>query len=220
MNVRALPHKELRPEWVILAAGDFPQGELPRSLLLRAERVVCCDSAAEELMALGVTPWAVVGDLDSLSEPLREALADRLHHVPEQDHNDLWKSLDYVVSCGASEVVVLGGFGRREDHSIGNVMLLAARAEELQITMIAEQGVFDFITAPTRFESVSGGVVSLFALSPAATIEVSGLRYAPPAGRLTALWQGVSNEALGEEFEVRTESPTIVYRKFADDEER
>ena len=179
MNVRALPHKELRPEWVILAAGDFPLGELPRSLLLGAERVVCCDSAAEELMTLGVTPWAVVGDLDSLSEPLREALADRLHHVPEQDHNDLWKSLDYVVAQGAQEVIVLGGFGRREDHSIGNVMLLAARAEKLQITMIAEQGVFDFIAAPTRFESVSGGVVSLFALGSLHLQSQSTLQHLP-----------------------------------------
>lgn len=218
MRVCPLTHKDDRPEWVILAAGDFPKGELPRSLLQSAERVVCCDSSAGELLAFGIEPWAVVGDLDSLSPYLRDRFADRLHHIPEQDHNDLWKALDFVKEQGAEEVVVLGGFGRREDHSIGNVMLLAARANELKISMVAENGEFSFIAEPTRFEGRSGGAVSLFALNPMADIEVRGLRYAPPANRLAALWQGVSNEATGEEFEVLTWSPTIVYRKFSDNE--
>lgn len=218
MRVCPLTHKDNRPEWVILAAGDFPKGELPRSLLQNAERIVCCDSSAEELLAFGIEPWAVVGDLDSLSPYLRERFADRLYHIPEQEHNDLWKALDYVKGQGAEEVVVLGGFGRREDHSIGNVMLLAVRAAGLNISMVAEDGEFSFIDEPTRFESRKGGAVSLFALNPMAEIEVRGLRYAPPSNRLAALWQGVSNEALGEEFDVLTSSPTIVYRKFADNE--
>lgn len=220
MRVCPLTHKDNCPEWVILAAGDFPKGELPRSLLQSAERVVCCDSSAGELLAFGMEPWAVVGDLDSLSPYLRERFADKLHHVPEQEHNDLWKALDFVKGQGAEEVVVLGGFGRREDHSIGNIMLLASRATELRISMVAEEGEFSFISEPTCFESREGSAVSLFALNPMADIEVRGLRYSPPSNRLAALWQGVSNEATSEEFDVLTLSPTIVYRKFQDNEQR
>ncbi len=200
----------------MLAAGDFPTGEVARALLFGGGRVVCCDGAAEEFVARGGVPYAVVGDLDSLSPQLRSCLSDRLCHRPDQNHNDLWKALDFVVAEGGRSVIVVGAFGRREDHSIGNLMLLAERSAQLDITMVGDRGVFDFISSVTSFESRCGEQVSLFTLSPSTTITVRGLRYDPPAGHLSALWQGVSNEALGEEFEVVTDGPTIVYRHLSD----
>jgi hypothetical protein len=54
----------------------------------------------------------------------------------------------------------------------------------------------------------------LFTLSPSTEISTDGLRYEPPQNHLTAMWQGVSNESLGEQFTIRTNGPTIVYRLF------
>ena len=202
-------------ECVILAAGDFPSEGVARSVLDGARHIVCCDSAAEELLALGRMPDAVVGDLDSLSEAAAEALADRLHRVPDQNTNDLWKALTYAIERDFNEITVLGAFGKREDHTIGNVMLLAARLREAKLQMVGDRGVFDFIDEPGTFESFAGQQVSLFTLDPTTEIEVHGLRYAPPQNRLAAMWQGVSNEALAEEFEVVTHGTTIVYRLLA-----
>ena len=209
-----LPKKTDRPAVVILAAGDFPHGEVARALLTEAHKVICCDGAAEEYCATGAIPAAVVGDFDSLSEQLRTQLADRLHHRPDQDVNDLWKALTLAIERGAREVTVLGAFGRREDHSIGNLMLCAARMNEVDIHVVGDRGTFEFIDRDSRFESFAGQQVSLFTLSPATEISTLGLRYEPPQNRLAAMWQGVSNESLGGEFTIRTNGPTIVYRKF------
>lgn len=209
-----LPKTPDRPAVVILAAGDFPHGEVARALLTEACEVICCDGAAEEYCATGAIPAAVVGDFDSLSEQLRTQLADRLHHRPDQDVNDLWKALTLTIECGAREVTVLGAFGRREDHSIGNLMLCAARMNEVDIHVVGDRGTFEFIDRDSRFESFAGQQVSLFTLSPATEISTLGLRYEPPQNRLAAMWQGVSNESLGGEFTICTNGPTIVYRKF------
>lgn len=209
-----LPKTTDRPAVVILAAGDFPHGEVARALLTEAHEVICCDGAAEEYCATGAIPAAVVGDFDSLSEQLRTQLADRLHHRPDQDVNDLWKALTLAIERGAREVTVLGAFGRREDHSIGNLMLCAARMNEVDIHVVGDRGTFEFIDRDSRFESFAGQQVSLFTLSPATEISTLGLRYEPPQNRLAAMWQGVSNESLGDEFTIRTNGPTIVYRKF------
>lgn len=201
-------------ECVILAAGDFPEQGVARAVLERSEYVICCDSAAEELLQMGRMPDAVVGDLDSLSERVREKLADRLHHVPDQNTNDLWKAVSYAVERGFERVTVLGGFGRREDHSIGNVMLLAARAAELEIRMIASHGEFDFVCEDAQFESWVGQQVSLFTPSAATHISVDGLLYEPPECRLPGLWYGVSNQSCAEIFTIHTDGPTVVYRIF------
>lgn len=214
MKRHALPKSTDRPDVVILAAGDFPHGQVAHALLVGAREVICCDGAAEEFCATGAEPVAVVGDFDSLSEELRTRLADRLHHRPDQDVNDLWKALTLAIERGARRVTVLGAFGRREDHSIGNLMLCAARMNEVEIQMVGDRGVFSFIDNDSTFESFVGEQVSLFTLSPTTEISTIGLRYEPPQNRLSAMWQGVSNESLGAEFTIRTNAPTIVYRLF------
>lgn len=214
MQHHALPKSTDRPDVVILAAGDFPHGQVAHALLVGAREVICCDGAAEEFCATGAEPVAVVGDFDSLSEELRTRLADRLHHRPDQDVNDLWKALTLAIERGARRVTVLGAFGRREDHSIGNLMLCAARVNEVEIQMVGDRGVFSFIDSDSTFESFVGEQVSLFTLSPSTEISTIGLRYEPPQNRLSAMWQGVSNESLGAEFTIRTNAPTIVYRLF------
>ena len=214
MKRHALPKSTDRPDVVILAAGDFPHGQVAHALLVGAREVICCDGAAEEFCATGAEPVAVVGDFDSLSEELRIRLADRLHHRPDQDVNDLWKALTLAIERGARRVTVLGAFGRREDHSIGNLMLCAARMNEVEIQVVGDRGVFSFIDSDSTFESFAGQQVSLFTLSPSTEISTIGLRYEPPQNRLSAMWQGVSNESLGAEFTIRTNAPTIVYRLF------
>lgn len=209
-----LPDCANRPECVVLAAGDFPSGEVACALLKGAEQVICCDSAAEEFCAWGGVPTAIVGDMDSLTESLRERFAERLIVRPDQNTNDLWKAVTYAIEQGFRRITVLGAFGKREDHTLGNMMLLAARLREAELQMVGDRGVFNFIDKPSLFESFAGQQVSLFALNSTAEISVQGLRYEPPQNRLVAMWQGVSNESLGDEFSVITNAPTIVYRLF------
>ena len=209
-----LPAINENPSCVILAAGEFPHSALTMALLERAGCVICCDSAADEFCKRDGIPAAIVGDMDSLPETLRERFAERLVVRPEQDVNDLWKALSYAIEQGFHDITVLGAFGRREDHSIGNIMLLAARLHEARLRVVGEYGIFDFIDKPTQFESFIGQQVSLFTLDPTTEISVRGLRYDPPQDHLKAMWQGVSNESIEENFEIHTNRTTIVYRLF------
>ena len=82
---------------VILANGDFPNHPIPLGLLRDAVRIVCCDGAAAKLQAFGLMPTRIVGDLDSLTEELRQKYADRIAPVSEQSTNDLAKAFRFCV---------------------------------------------------------------------------------------------------------------------------
>jgi len=82
-----------RYKCVVVANGLFPTGQQALELLRQAEFVVACDGAVIGLEN-GRLPDAVVGDLDSLPEPVRNRYSDRIHRVKDQETNDLTKAVN------------------------------------------------------------------------------------------------------------------------------
>ncbi len=106
---------------VVVANGRFPQTALPLHLLHQASVVIACDGAVEALDKAGITPTAIVGDLDSIPSRFREQYADRIHIVEDQEINDLTKSVRFAHRSGQQEILILGATGLREDHTLGNI---------------------------------------------------------------------------------------------------
>ena len=129
-----------RYKCVVVANGLFPTGQQALELLRQAEFVVACDGAVIGLEN-GRLPDAVVGDLDSLPEPVRNRYSDRIHRVKDQETNDLTKAVNYVKTLGFREVLILGATGRREDHTLGNISLLAQYVTEFErVEMVSDFG--------------------------------------------------------------------------------
>ena len=193
-----------RYKCVVVANGLFPTGQQALELLRQAEFVVACDGA-------------VIG-LDSLPEPVRNRYSDRIHRVKDQETNDLTKAVNYVKTLGFREVLILGATGRREDHTLGNISLLAQYVTEFErVEMVSDFGWFTPLYRTTTLDSEPGQQVSLFSLYPNGRISVSGLRYPIEKRRLLYWWEATLNEATGKEFTVILEEDArvLVYRTFS-----
>ncbi len=200
---------------VILANGDFPSHPLPLRALQQSARIICCDGAVCKLQRIGLEPVAVVGDFDSLPDAARSSFAGRLVHDPGQDDNDLSKAFRYCLGQGWQSLVILGATGLREDHTLGNVSLLADFAVEADVAMLTDTGIFTPMRASGRLATVAGQPVSIFSMVPQATISSRGLRYPLKELRLTRWWQATLNEATGEGVELSfSGGPLLVYRAY------
>ena len=209
-----LPTESDRPTVVILADGDYPTGRVAAALLRNARRVVCCDGAAARFLAEGGEPWAIAGDGDSLPAALAERYAPILRREAEQDTNDLSKAVRFSLNEGERRLVILGATGRREDHTLGNISLLADyMAAGAEVRMVTDYGVFDPIAGEAVFESRAGQQISIFTPDPATAISGEGLKYPLPP-HLKNWWCGTLNEATGAEFTLRIAGCGIVYRLF------
>ena len=205
---------------IIIANGAFPQSQRVLDLLGRADHVVCCDGAFEKYyswcrQSVGCQRQVVVvGDGDSLQRGLvyeaRLAGMEVSHIiVSEQESNDLSKAVHYIVNQmdmdAGVQIDILGATGFREDHTLGNISLLAYYATEfpsIAFRMISDYGVFQPAVGQRRFVSHKGQQVSLFSFTPTVPVSVVGLRYPIENRCLTWLWEGTLNESLGDEFEV------------------
>ena len=207
----------LRADAVILAAGDFPTHPIPLGMLTKAAgRIICCDGAADRLLAAGFMPMAVVGDGDSISPEARERLSDRLHIESEQETNDLSKAVRYAVRQGMHRLLILGATGRREDHTLGNISLLADyQARGLDVEMWTDYGIFTPATGCQTFASRAGQQVSVFCLDDA-PLTLRDVRWPLEGRRITRWWQATLNEALTDTFRIETRGRIIVFRTYAD----
>ena len=210
--------KASNPSIVILAAGDFPQAEAPLRALHEADVRICCDSAAEALVAHGLEPDFIVGDLDSLTPAFQERYAGILTRIAEQDDNDLTKAFHLALTLDPSRITVVGATGRREDHTLGNVSLLLdyAREAACPVEMLTDYGRFTAIFDTATLPAVPGRQVSIFAFDNSLKITSAGLKYPTDAVVFDTLWKATLNEALSDAFTLTLSHPSGVLLFFAD----
>jgi thiamine pyrophosphokinase len=196
----------------ILADGEFPFHPASRALLRRASRIVCCDGAVVKLTKAGFEPAFVIGDLDSLPAALRKRWADRVIRDPGQADNDLSKAFRFCLSRGWTELALLGATGLREDHTLGNISLLADFAARARVRMVTNYGEFVPLLKSGRIPCRPGQAVSVFSLDPRDPVSSRGLQYPLKELKLSRWWQASLNVAEGRSFEIRFKrGPVVVY---------
>lgn len=202
---------------IILADGKFPEHKIPLGHLSDAEHIICCDGSAENLLEKGIEPEAIVGDLDSLSDDTISRFCDRLFMDTDQETNDLTKAVHWCSKKGYNDIVILGATGRREDHTIGNISLLAEYARFVRIKMVTDTGTFIPLLKSCEIESYPRQQVSIFCADPETKITSAGLKYKLQDMKLGNWWRATLNEAEGYSFRISfTGGPVLVYLAFGD----
>lgn len=198
---------------VILANGSYPTSDIALSVLGRGSFLCCCDRAGLTAVKHGLKPDAIVGDGDSLPLSAQEELANIFHQVDEQDYNDLTKATRFVLSKGFKSIVYLGATGKREDHTIANISLLATYRHEMGVKpiMATDYGWFSAHEGNHVFEAFPRQQVSIFNFG-CHKLRSRGLKWdAYPYGMA---WQGTLNEAMGTSFEIDADGLYIIYQTY------
>ena len=175
---------------VIVAAGDFPTKPYPLYLLQAADIIVCCDGAfakylrrMKRIFGGERLPDVVIGDMDSLSKPLRLAYAERIVHETEQEHNDQTKAVRYILGHypDIAEIHILGATGLRADHTIGNLSLLMEYprlfADLPAIDIVSDYGTAFAILDSTELHVGAGRRISIFSPDNSLQIRSEGLEW-------------------------------------------
>ena len=168
-----------------------------KRLVSLAPHIVAADGGADIALSHGITPSAVIGDFDSISESAKDKLPkDVQFRIEEQNSTDFDKCLRNI---DAPLVICIGFTGLRADHHLAGLNTLVRHPERPCILLDRNNIVF---LAPPKitFSLVRGTPVSLF---PMGSVEgfskglrwpIAGINFAPD-GRI-----GTSNEATGDVF--------------------
>ena len=197
---------------VILCNGAFPAEAYPLYLLDSAEGVVVCDGALEKLLAhnAAAVPLVILGDMDSLSQPLQKQFSSLIFHETEQDYNDLTKAMRWVLRehPEVQEITILGATGLREDHTVGNLGLLMEftrlfNLDGRNVQMVSDYGTAFAITDSCELHLGEGRRLSLFSADNTLRISSEGLQWPTDGVVFDAWWKATLN---------RTVAPVVTFR--------
>jgi thiamine pyrophosphokinase len=200
---------------IILADGRFPEHEIPIGYLKSAERIICCDGSAEQLLKAGFIPEAIVGDMDSLKKGTAKRFSDRIYRDKSQETNDLTKAVKWCVRRKFNEIIILGATGKREDHTVGNISLLAEYVKDAEVVMVTDTGIFRPFLESCKVASYPGQQVSIFSINPENEITSKGLKFPLKNMKIVNWWVATLNEAVGKSFSLEfSGGPVLVYLEF------
>ena len=170
-----------------LVAGDRPLPAIVEDLANDA-LVIGADGGGERLLAAGIEPDVVVGDLDSLSAVAQKQFSDRLVRDSAPDSSDLEKAVAWARTEGADDIVVIGWSGGRLDHTLAALALAfeGAQLHDDRFLVTAVAGSAEITAQP-------GTLFSLMAL-PEAVVSVNGARWNLEQEPLTMGARGLHNE--------------------------
>ena len=190
---------------VTLAGGaPLKADDLTRARML-APHIVAADGGADALSAMGVTPDAGIGDMESLLGTLHPDV--RVLRVAEQETTDFEKCL---IHMNAPFYLGVGFLGGRLDHTLA-VLHGLVRHRGGPVVLIGEVDVVFAAPRAWSMEMAAGARVSFFPVMPCRGVASTGLRWPIDGLHLAAGTQiGTSNEARGGRVSAYFEGPGIV----------
>lgn len=205
MQERATPPTILTFDGLlVIVGGGTVDHELMRDLYLAGAHLVGADGGADEIVAAGLKPEAIIGDFDSLQAPDTWLGRTKLLRVPEQETTDFEKSL---YCTRAPVTIALGMTGRRFDHTLAALDAVTKHGKDRPIILVDEADLAMALTGPFSFEVDPHERVSVHPLLPIRFKRSIGLKYPLDNLRLAPGERtGTSNEAVDGPFRIEPES--------------
>ena len=181
-------------EPILLIGGAPVDADLLARVIKTTQTVVAADSGADQALKHGLTPDAVIGDMDSIALKTRDVIPDKtIHHITEQDSTDFEKCLRNI---SAPITIGMGFTGGQLDHHLAVCAALVKHPQNRCV--LADPGGCMFVLPP-KFEVdlPVETTVSLFPMGPVQGQSsglkwpIEGLKFAPD-GQI-----GTSNQATG-----------------------
>lgn len=203
---------------VIFAGGTVQPGKAVEQAIASAGLIIAADSGAATALQFGYTPAIVVGDFDSLEalplQQLQERGSQFVRVAAEKDETDTELAVLSAIERGATAVTILGALGgARFDHTMANVMLLAA-FETPALRIVDGASTCWLLRGPGSTE-ITGQKDDLLSLIPL-TAEASGISttnlYYPLRGEILRFGKprGVSNALTANHATVSLESGLLL----------
>lgn len=163
---------------LLVLGGSVPSRELLAMLVDLHSPIVAADAGALQLERHMLVPDIIIGDLDSTANNV-DRLRDRgveILALPNQDANDLDKSLAWIAAHGHGGVTAIGAGGGMFDHAINNLSVLARWGQRLAIRIVDDESIAYLIRADLALDVEVGERLSLIPL-PSALLTTEGLEW-------------------------------------------
>jgi thiamine pyrophosphokinase len=155
---------------LILAHGTPPSNTLLRQEWQNADLRIAVDGGANYLHENDLLPDLLIGDLDSIElkalQKITEHRIETIKYPSAKDNSDSHLALNKALEHGATNITLLGCTGKRIDHLLSNIGLLAKySSKKVTITIKDDFNTLTLLHTSTKISGTLGTNFSLQAYS-------------------------------------------------------
>lgn len=178
---------------VICLGGNIADYSLIRPLIQADDKIICADSGYLHAEAMGLSPDAVVGDFDSIN--IEEVSCDYVFVYPQKkDYTDGELAVEYAMTNGCDDIVLIGALGGRIDHELGNIALLKKIMQAGKSgRIISGNETVWLVDRKLSIAGRKGDLLSIIAVDGNPVITTSNLQYPLHKQTLSYYCMGISN---------------------------
>jgi thiamine pyrophosphokinase len=167
--------KEGQEPALIIANGQSCSYELLTQIMEWCPYVVALDGAYDRLCELNVFADLVIGDMDSLKTTTANKKT-QIVQIDSQENTDLEKAIDYLIGKNYRDINVVWATGKRIDHTINNVVMLA-KYPNFKIVLYDDYS--KIFLAPKAFSKIykKGDLISLIPIPSCGEITTNNLKH-------------------------------------------
>ena len=199
---------------LIFANGVLPDLEAARGLIHHGDMLIAADGGLHHILALGLVPHSIVGDLDSISidlQPLIDKGVQVVKFSADKDETDLELAIDHALKFAPHQIVIVAALGNRLDQTLGNIGLIGGfSSPDIRLDDGVEEAFL--CRDQVRVHGSSGDLVSLIPWQgEVAGVRTDGLKW--PLHNETLYphkTRGISNEMLADEARVTIDSGLLL----------
>lgn len=192
---------------VCLIGGSSVEGTDIADLLPLVTDLVAADGGADHLLVAGLTPAAVIGDMDSITQAAKTEFAGRMHHVAEQESTDFEKALSRINAAG---IIALGFTGGRMDHALAVLNVLARHRTRPVLLLDGSDVSFVVPDAPIALDLPENTRISLMPLSDT-VVTATGLRWPLDSAQMhPAGMTSSSNAVAAPRVKIAAQGPVLI----------
>lgn len=203
----------MKKRGLILCAAPEWDDAFARQEAEKADCILCADGGYLRALSAGIEPDVLMGDFDSCSIE-RVTQLEKIVYPTRKDDTDLILALRYMAEHGYQEVEVLGCFGGRQDHALGNVQsVLFGLSLGLRVTLADPHNrIFAVTPGVTEIPRKENCYISFLCMgAPCEGVTLEGLSYPLRDAALTAEFPlGVSNEFAADVARVTLKKGTLI----------
>ncbi len=215
MNIDLLDKQYFNKPFIILANGQYPSHLSALNKLHTAGTIICTDGSANKLLENGLTPNVIIGDMDSTTVD-QNSFKGLYVKIIDQENTDLDKAFEWCKLNNLSPLTVLGTSQLREDHTIGNLILLANYSDELDINFVTDYFTITCHHGKRSFTSFKQQLVSIVPVEDIQSITTEGLEFPLIDEPFPLSSRGISNRATGHQFIITSSGKIWVFRSHSD----
>ncbi|MBI2416595.1 MAG: thiamine diphosphokinase [Ignavibacteriales bacterium] len=164
---------------VIIGNGELPVKRLWNTFLVEGNYKVSADGGLKHFLHYGSVPDLLIGDLDSIPEAILDKYMAKVKTVKisRQTDTDMDKAIKYLLKRGFKDITLLAATGKRLDHFLANMGLLAKYHNRAAVRIISNHSVIQAYSSSTMINAAPGETISLYAISGSPVVSTSGLQY-------------------------------------------